>query len=839
MMKLNKSIIKGLILVFIGFFGAQSTVLAGGNACFSYITATPKTLPPSNPVYLSTLVEYTINNTSGIDWRIVNQSNLPPGTTIKTGTASDGSTYCGSSVLLNPSGQSGSSCVFGFTIPPQSSLASITGQVKLHVAKTPYTITPDPFTIQLTCPSQAPTITSLNPIADSSFGGDKVTITGTGFITGFNSVMFGDKPATIDPTQPQTATSIRIISPPSVTPTIKSTVNVKVTIPCSLTSAISEKSKFTYELRPAITKVNPDVVPMNGNIAVTIDGINFDENNTKVTFGIYGDGIISGKITSTSITVTPPAALAGTTGLVTVPVTVTTPGGASAVYNVTYASPPTISSLNPIQGPLKGDIPITITGNNFVTSAASLTSPTTISFGGKVIQIAATPTPTSSSMIVNLPSILTMGGVTVTAATLGVASIPASSAIFTYDPVPTIATVSPNSGPAVGGMVVTITGTGFIPGYTNVTFGSSTPIVNVPVTNNGTTITVTSPAGTAGAVPITVTTPGGPVTLASAFTYIDWVKINSGLGLGQNSISLCSDNLGNMYAAVEMVGIYKLSVGDTQWQQLSFPDNGDVSKVGSDGANVYAMVDYNNSYYRPSVYVSTDRGGSWSDTGMPNTGTNKFPLYFYSKGDGAAYISYMTSNTAGKTYQKTAIQNWPAIDNTDYVTSICSDTAGNLYVGLESQGGDLGSITEFRMRSSVGVWSSIYNIDTNPQHQNSLWLYSSYSDNNGNVYVGTPIGIYKGSNTVQNWSLIAFGAGSPMRLCVDDKGNAYAGSGYYNGVYVSSDNWVSSLYLGNPGPGSVQDIVVGKDGYLYVVIGAYDFISRHNVYDVYRYNLNG
>ncbi|WP_229797587.1 putative Ig domain-containing protein [Jeongeupia chitinilytica] len=90
---------------------------------------------------------------------------------------------------------------------------------------------------------------------------------------------------------------------------------------------------------------------------------------------------------------------------------------------------------------------------------------------------------------------------------------------FTYTaPVPTVSSVSPNSGPTAGGTSVTISGTGFN-GATAVKFGA-TNAGSVSV-NSDTSITATSPAGS-GTVDITVTTPGGTSTTSAAdqFTYV-------------------------------------------------------------------------------------------------------------------------------------------------------------------------------------------------------------------------------------------------------------------------------------------------------------------------------
>lgn len=81
---------------------------------------------------------------------------------------------------------------------------------------------------------------------------------------------------------------------------------------------------------------------------------------------------------------------------------------------------------------------------------------------------------------------------------------------------PTISTVFPATGAAAGGTVVTVTGTGFTPA-TTVTFGGTAgTAVSV---KNLTTLTVTTPAKTAGAYNVVATTVGGVATKTNGFTY--------------------------------------------------------------------------------------------------------------------------------------------------------------------------------------------------------------------------------------------------------------------------------------------------------------------------------
>ena len=81
---------------------------------------------------------------------------------------------------------------------------------------------------------------------------------------------------------------------------------------------------------------------------------------------------------------------------------------------------------------------------------------------------------------------------------------------------PTVTSISPTSGSTAGGTTITITGTDFT-GATAVTIGG-TAATNVTVVNS-TTITATTPAGTAGTASVLVTTPGGTNAANTLFTY--------------------------------------------------------------------------------------------------------------------------------------------------------------------------------------------------------------------------------------------------------------------------------------------------------------------------------
>src|SRR5208283_719227 len=87
---------------------------------------------------------------------------------------------------------------------------------------------------------------------------------------------------------------------------------------------------------------------------------------------------------------------------------------------------------------------------------------------------------------------------------------------YTYQSPPTITTVVPNLGSTLGGQSVTITGT-ILTTTSSVTI-RGTPATAVTVVT-ATTVTCTTPAGSAGAADVVVTTPGGSVTATGGYIY--------------------------------------------------------------------------------------------------------------------------------------------------------------------------------------------------------------------------------------------------------------------------------------------------------------------------------
>lgn len=87
----------------------------------------------------------------------------------------------------------------------------------------------------------------------------------------------------------------------------------------------------------------------------------------------------------------------------------------------------------------------------------------------------------------------------------------------------TISSISPTTGSTAGGTTVTITGTNFdcTPAFPTVNFGANAATVT---SCGATTLTVTSPAGAAGAASVTVTNEGAAASNSATFTYADTTR---------------------------------------------------------------------------------------------------------------------------------------------------------------------------------------------------------------------------------------------------------------------------------------------------------------------------
>ncbi|MBL1099455.1 beta strand repeat-containing protein [Streptomyces coffeae] len=325
----------------------------------------------------------------------------------------------------------------------------------------------------------APTVSSVSPNQGPGGGGNTVIITGSA-LSGATTVRFGST----------NASSFTVVSSTQITavaPAGSGSVQVTVTTPGGTSNGVS----YTYVGAPSLTSVSPNQGPPAGGNTVTLAGSGLS-GATSVLFG--STPATSFTVNSASqITAVAPA------GSGSVQVTVVAPGGTSNGVGYTYTSAPVLSSVSPNQGPAAGGNTVTLTGSGF-------TGVTAVLFGSTAA-VFTFVSPTQITAIAPAGS----GTVQVTVVTPGGTS---NGVSYTYTAGPVLTSISPSQGSVNGGNTVILTGSGFT-GATAVTFGFQ-PAVSFTV-GSSTQITAVVPPGSAGAVPVTVTTPGGT---SGSVTYI-------------------------------------------------------------------------------------------------------------------------------------------------------------------------------------------------------------------------------------------------------------------------------------------------------------------------------
>lgn len=205
----------------------------------------------------------------------------------------------------------------------------------------------------------APAITAISPVAGPTAGGSPVTLIGTGFAAApaTGAVRFGAAAAAYTVLSD---TQITAMAPAGAAGTVDVTV---ATI--GGTSAASAGDRFTYAEAPTVASLAPATGPSAGGTQVTLTGTHLSAAST-VKFGHqYASGV--SVLSDTQLTaISPP-------GSGTVDLTVTSPGGTSAVTGsarFSYAGAPAITGLSTQRGPASGGSSVILSGSDFTGATA-------------------------------------------------------------------------------------------------------------------------------------------------------------------------------------------------------------------------------------------------------------------------------------------------------------------------------------------------------------------------------------------------------------------------------------------------------------------------------------
>ncbi len=344
--------------------------------------------------------------------------------------------------------------------------------------------------------ASAPTLSSLSITSGSTTGGIVVNLTGSHF-TGATDVSFGT-----------TAADFTVMSDTWITATVPPGSAGSASVTVTSAGGTSSGVSFTYSAPsgPVVSSVTQSSGTTAGGDTFTIVGSGFTAA-TDVEFGST-DAASYVVLTDYAIQVTTPALTAGT-----VDVTVTTAAGTSSTSSAdhfTFAAPSaaTVSAVSPSSGTGGGSTVVIITGTNFADVSA-------VDFGSVPAEAFYV---NSATQITAVSPGHATGTIDVTVTTPAGTTSTSSADHYTYT-APTTLTITSvgtagGAGPLGGYNGVLIVGTGFL-GATGVSFGSNAALSYTVLSDDD--IFATAPAGSAGTVTLTVTTPAGSTT--GSYTY--------------------------------------------------------------------------------------------------------------------------------------------------------------------------------------------------------------------------------------------------------------------------------------------------------------------------------
>ncbi len=201
----------------------------------------------------------------------------------------------------------------------------------------------------------------------------------------------------------------------------------------------------------------------------------------------------------------------------------------------------TVMACSPNTGSIAGGTNVIVTGTGFMMDEA-----TTVRFGG--IDATGVVVTSGTTLDCITPAAFGDGAVDVHVISQSGAGSLANGFVYTLPAgAPTIASLSPNSGPVSGGSVLVVTGSSFDAG-TRFRFGATTFALASLALSPTQAVVVCPPAWTSGSVTVVATNSGVGTGLVNGFTYI-----GSGQ-LGAASLALNSTGIGDLQIVVNAAG---------------------------------------------------------------------------------------------------------------------------------------------------------------------------------------------------------------------------------------------------------------------------------------------
>lgn len=395
------------------------------------------------------------------------------------------------------------------------------------------------------------------------------------------------------------------------------------------------------------------------------------------------------------------------------------------VYRYGPIPSPLISSVSPNAGTTTGGREVTIFGSNFI-------NVTGVSFGSVS---ASSYQVLSQSMMTAVAPAQANGAVNVTVTTESGTS--QSNATYTYQPaiVPTLDSVTPNSGSPAGGAYATLSGTGFRD-IISITVGGVLAENYYFLDDNELRFEI--PAGAVGTVNIVLTTDGGVATLVNAFTYDEALRPPVMGWTGLSSLPADGD-----------IGGYVNNV-----------------KLDSRGS-VIILGEFENASSDPTAdYIARWNGSRWEGIGSNGAGESAFEcdinecyfsdLVIASNGDVYVSGSFTLAGQSGRrSIAKWNGTTWSAVgSNTFNVWAMTLDSESQLVVTGDFV--DLAGIAEadYVAKWNGSTWLAIGSNGAGNGFLNSMG-YSITAGSNSSLYVSgdfTDIAGIVGNNYIAKWN---------------------------------------------------------------------------------------
>lgn len=385
-------------------------------------------------------------------------------------------------------------------------------------------------TAQVTVNRPAPTLVSAQPTSARRLQTLDLVLAGSNFQDSVTVVELGPDIAidAVNVTGPESIT-VRVTIPAGA---VLGTRDISVSTPSPGGGTATLRSGFTVLAEhpaPTLTTVSPAAAQRDQAIQVTLGGSGFVQDLTSVSFGagITVEDLVVATPTSLSATVRIGAGAA--LGARDVSVANPAPGGGTAVlaggFTVQPANPvPAVTGASPVQAQRLTTLDVLLTGSGFLSGL------TTVTFGPDVtVNTVAVQSSTSLTAAVTIaaPAALGPRGISVTNPPPGGGSFTLAGGftVLAENPAPAITGASPGTGQRRDMLDVVLTGSGFVPNLTTVSFGPDIT-VNTMQVNSPTSLTANiriGGAATLGARDASVANPapgGGTATLPGGFTVL-------------------------------------------------------------------------------------------------------------------------------------------------------------------------------------------------------------------------------------------------------------------------------------------------------------------------------